>query len=84
MPELPDVEIFRKYLDTTALHKTIKTVQVFEAAVEARADPDAMPDGFLLPRRREGADCPRCGGKIEKIKVSGRNGYMCPDCQKRQ
>ena len=56
--------------------------QVFEAAAEARADPDEMPDGFLLPRRREGAYCPRCGGKIEKIKVSGRSGYMCPDCQK--
>ncbi len=28
MPELPDVEIFKKYLDSTSLHKKIKNVEV--------------------------------------------------------
>jgi formamidopyrimidine-DNA glycosylase len=28
MPELPDVEVFRRYLDSTSLHKRIKQVQV--------------------------------------------------------
>lgn len=28
MPELPDVEVFKRYLDATALHKTIKHVDV--------------------------------------------------------
>lgn len=28
MPELPDVEMFKKYLDATALHKTIAQVDV--------------------------------------------------------
>jgi len=28
MPELPDVEIFRRYLNATALHQEIKTVRV--------------------------------------------------------
>jgi len=28
MPELPDVEGFKKYLDATALHKTIKSIEV--------------------------------------------------------
>jgi formamidopyrimidine-DNA glycosylase len=28
MPELPDVEVFRKYLDRTALHQSIENVQV--------------------------------------------------------
>jgi len=29
MPELPDVEVFRKYLDKTALHQTVKKVEIF-------------------------------------------------------
>jgi formamidopyrimidine-DNA glycosylase len=28
MPELPDVEIFKQYIDATSLHKTIETVEV--------------------------------------------------------
>ncbi|MFN2267839.1 MAG: DNA-formamidopyrimidine glycosylase family protein [Desulfonatronovibrio sp.] len=28
MPELPDVEVFRRYLNSTALHKTIEEVEV--------------------------------------------------------
>lgn len=28
MPELPDVEVFRKYMDKTALHQTIKEIKV--------------------------------------------------------
>jgi hypothetical protein len=29
MPELPDVEVFRRYLDETALHQPIDRVDVF-------------------------------------------------------
>jgi formamidopyrimidine-DNA glycosylase len=28
MPELPDVEVFRRYLDATSLHQKIQTVHV--------------------------------------------------------
>lgn len=31
MPELPDVEVFRKYMDSTALHQEIDDVEVSEA-----------------------------------------------------
>ncbi len=30
---------------------------------------------------KEGEKCPKCTGKIEKIKVSGRGTYFCPSCQ---
>lgn len=30
---------------------------------------------------REGEDCPRCGTKIERVKVGGRSSYYCPICQ---
>lgn len=26
--------------------------------------------------------CPKCGGKVEKIRVGGRGTYFCPNCQK--
>lgn len=28
MPELPDVELFKKYLDSTSLHQTISRVDI--------------------------------------------------------
>jgi formamidopyrimidine-DNA glycosylase len=54
---------------------------VLEQAIDARADPGRMPRNFLLPRRDEKESCPRCGGKVRKITVSGRAAYLCPACQ---
>ena len=41
-----------------------------------------MQDEFLV-HTREGQDCPRCGGRITRIVVSGRSTYFCADCQVR-
>jgi len=30
---------------------------------------------------REGKECRRCGGTIERIVQAGRSTYFCPDCQ---
>ncbi len=49
MPELPDVEVYRRY---------------------------------LTGKREEGEKCPRCGGEIARLKISGRSAYYCPRCQK--
>ena len=43
---------------------------------------DRLPRGFLLPERRKGGRCPRCGGAIASIKFAGRSAYYCPRCQK--
>jgi hypothetical protein len=43
MPELPDVEIFERYLDATSLQVTI----------EWEAKPHKLLDSFLLSHRRE-------------------------------
>lgn len=40
-----------------------------------------LPAGYLLPHRKEGASCPRCGGTIRSLKMSGRTAYYCPTCQ---
>lgn len=55
--------------------------RVLQQAIAAGADPQAMPEGFLLPRRESDASCPRCGGAVEKKKFSGRGGFYCPRCQ---
>jgi len=68
-----------------AYHELARTCgalrRVLSAAIEARATPADMPRGFLLPRREQGAPCPRCGTPIERIRVSGRSTYLCPECQ---
>jgi formamidopyrimidine-DNA glycosylase len=40
-----------------------------------------LPRGYLLPHRRDGARCPRCGGQVRALKIAGRTAYICPRCQ---
>ena len=67
--------------DFKSLYKN--TRKVLEKAIEKEAAPSKLPKSYLLPNREEGNDCPRCDGKIKKIKISGRSGYYCPTCQKK-
>jgi len=69
-------------LDGDALHNLHEqTRRVLHAAIERGADPGVLPDSFLLSHRREGEDCPRGNGKIQKTKAAGRTAYYCPACQ---
>ncbi|MGQ9511604.1 DNA-formamidopyrimidine glycosylase [Thermodesulfitimonas sp.] len=36
---------------------------------------------FLRVHNRAGRPCPKCGTRIEKIKLGGRGTYFCPCCQ---
>jgi len=62
-----------------AMRKTL------EAAVESGAGSEQgierLPKGFLIPQRRRGGRCPRCGSAIAAIKHGGRTCYYCPRCQ---
>ena len=60
------------------------------AAGGATIDDFRHPDGVrgtfqddFLVHRREGEDCPRCGGEIVKFVVAGRGTYVCERCQPR-
>jgi len=64
--------------DTVArIHGCVRPV--LAQAIEARVE--SFPGSFLVPRREEGAPCPKCGGTIAKIEVVGRPTYVCPDHQ---
>lgn len=55
---------------------------VLKKAIQGRVE--EFPPDFLLPHREGGAECPRCGGTIRKIRVSGRPTYFCEDHQNSQ
>lgn len=49
---------------------------------DSRGEQGSMQDEFLV-HTRAGEECPRCGGRILRIVVSGRSTYFCPECQTR-
>jgi formamidopyrimidine-DNA glycosylase len=59
--------------------------RVLMAAVEAGAGSerfgDRVPNDFLLPHRREGGHCPRCGHAVRRVQAAGRRSYFCARCQ---
>jgi formamidopyrimidine-DNA glycosylase len=72
-------------LDADSLRRVFDCLKtVLHVAIEHQAEPEQFPDGYLIPYRHTDHACPKCGGSIERIKVSGRTGYFCPACQKKQ
>jgi formamidopyrimidine-DNA glycosylase len=55
--------------------------RVLGRAIEADAQPERMPRGWLIQDRRAGAECPRGRGVVRKYRAGGRTGYWCPTCQ---
>lgn len=60
-----------------------KMKEVLRTAIDCQANLEQFPDSYLIPRRSEGEECPRCDGQVQRIEVSGRAGYFCPNCQKK-
>jgi formamidopyrimidine-DNA glycosylase len=57
--------------------------KVLETAIDYQAIPDDFPVSFITKLRgEEEAKCPKCGGEIKRIDVSGRTAYYCSNCQK--
>lgn len=55
---------------------------VMETAIDVDAAPGALPRTYLLPHRRPGGHCPRCGGKLARQRLGGRSAWYCPHCQR--
>lgn len=74
-----------KALSSQELRQLFGTLcDVLGTAIAAGADPQRFPDDWLIPLRSEGQPCPRCGGEVERIVISGRGGYFCPSCQEKR
>jgi formamidopyrimidine-DNA glycosylase len=60
-------------------------IESFGASIDRYRDANgargAMQDRFLV-HRREGMACPRCGGRVAKLRAAGRGTYICPRCQR--
>lgn len=56
--------------------------KILKMAIRKEGQRSEFPEDYLIRHRKEGEDCPKCSGKIEMIKVSGRSTYFCPKCQK--
>lgn len=57
------------------------TSKVLKKAIQFIGKEEKAPNSWLKSERNEGAACPNCEGKIEKIQVGGRSTYFCPSCQ---
>ena len=70
-------------LDRRVLKRIYESTQaVIKDAINARADPERMPAGFLLPHRKQGEYCPACDTPLESVKAAGRTAWYCPNCQR--
>jgi len=66
------------------LYRAIKDVLETAIAHGAGSEQflDRLPAGYILPQRKKGGRCPRCGAEIECLKIGGRTSYFCPRCQR--
>jgi formamidopyrimidine-DNA glycosylase len=55
--------------------------QVCEVRIQTKTNPALLPDDYLLKHRSDGEICPKCGGEIKQVKISGRSSYVCDHCQ---
>ena len=67
MPELPDVEVFKQYLDATSLHQTIKEVEVRHQRVLKNVSEDALREEL----RGQALESSRRHGKHLLVELSG-------------
>lgn len=77
-PERSPADLDRATLDR--LRRVLR--RVLQTAIERGADAQAFPASWLTPLRGKQAPCPRCGGRVERERVSGRMTYFCPWCQR--
>lgn len=58
-----------------------KMKYVLKKAVQFGIESRKPPQTWLLENRSEDKECPRCDTNLEKLTISGRSSYVCPECQ---
>jgi formamidopyrimidine-DNA glycosylase len=71
--------------DLKRIHRIMRNV--LQTGIKSGAGTEGLykrlPKSYLIPLRKVGGDCPRCGGKVKMITAAGRSTYFCPACQRR-
>lgn len=62
------------------LHRHVGSV--LRGSIAVSSDFAALPEGYMLKDRTEGARCPRGNGSLAMIRVGGRTSIFCPRCQR--
>lgn len=65
--------------DLARLYRTMR--RVLRVASEHNGHVEEFPRGYFLPHRGEDGACPKCGGPLRSVKVTGRTAYFCPQRQ---
>jgi formamidopyrimidine-DNA glycosylase len=55
--------------------------RVLRAATRDAIRKGGVHTGELIPFRKRGAACPRCGTTVERATIGGRTTFWCPSCQ---
>lgn len=63
-----------------AIYNCIKPV--LKTAITYQGKRKSFPDNFIIPQRKKGGVCPRCGKSLVEKEVGGRTTYYCPVDQK--
>ena len=58
--------------DLTRLHRALR------AATKAALRDGGVHTGVVIPHRRPGGHCPRCGAEMQRAEVGGRTTWFCP------
>ncbi|MFB0525631.1 MAG: zinc finger domain-containing protein [Phycisphaerae bacterium] len=79
--------IHPKTISNKLNHEQIRKIyhnmgKVLIKAIERQADPNRLPNSYLLPHRQKPNRCPRCNGILKTTKIIGRTAYFCPNCQR--
>lgn len=54
---------------------------ILRESIKSRADPEKMPQDYLIRRRKQNEDCPLGNGKLKRMRINGRSTYYCPEHQ---
>jgi formamidopyrimidine-DNA glycosylase len=57
--------------------------EVLAVATEALVHNEPLPSEYLTPQHHQDGACPICGESLQRVKVSGRSAYFCPEHQRR-
>ncbi|MFJ5725071.1 DNA-formamidopyrimidine glycosylase family protein [Streptomyces sp. NPDC093149] len=85
MPELPEVEALRVFLDDHLVGRVIDRVLPLDVSALKTYDPPltALHGGTVTDIARHGKflDCPVCGDTVREVSFSDSSLQYCPTCQ---